>query len=817
MSKNSPKLYLNMIIGDFEPVEIVKRSINSVKDYVDGKYITVTYKKKKPSQTDSLILMLNQMGVNISYFKWVDDFSIARQYALDQVPKTEDSYIYWQDSDDILQGGEFLRPLFLEALKNKWGGIYFDYLYQVDIDEKTNEIREVLVTHRRERIVKNDGTWEWKGSLHETLIEQKQENLVKIYRPECKVVHLSDNSRMDVNIDRNVKILEESLRKENGKDPRTSIYLAKAYFDKAKMSEGADRKIFLDLALHLFHDYLEGVGDIGSKDYREPSGWADERATAYSYIGEIAIIMENPDIAISAFESAIDESPFFPNYYINLAMAYVMKNDFKKAKHWLNLATSFDSPDTTLIIYPRELKTRALEVAYQIDINEGKLDNAVVDVEKLIEILPNEQELKDRLLKTRGLRDFNKACQSVVFLGKYLEASNQTHKMKSLIDSMPDEMQREPFASEMRHKFFPPKKWGDDEITILCGPGFEEWSPYSVNTGLGGSEEAVVYLSQELRKLGWKVTVYANPGKLAGDFEGVEYRPYYEFNVNDEFSGLILWRGIGFADIKPKAKFTVLWLHDVPSNPDFTEERLKEIDKIAVLSEYHKSLLRVMEKGEFKKPSDDKVFLTANGIPEIKIPDVKRNPHRMIYASSPDRGLIYLLKNWDKIIKEVPDAELHVFYGFDVFDVMYKNNPAMQSWKEQIMVLMKQPGIFYHGRIGHEELNKEYAKSAIWAYPTHFTEISCISAMRAQTLGAIPVTTTLAALDETVKNGIKLDADIIEEESQKEYVQNLVDLLKDEKKQEEIRGNMMAWAKEYFLWKNVAIEWSDLFKQKIKS
>lgn len=805
-----------MIIGDFEPVEIVKRSIDSVKDYVDGKYITVTYKDKKPSQIDSLILMLNQMGVNISYFKWVDDFSIARQYALDQVPKTEDSYIYWQDSDDVLQGGEFLRPLFLEAIKNKWSGVYFDYLYQVDIDEKTEEIREVLVTHRRERIVKNDDTWKWEGSLHETLIEQKQENLVKIYRPECKVVHLSDNSRMDVNIDRNVKILEEALKREKGKDPRTSIYLAKAYFDKGKVAKDGERKIFLDLALHLFHDYLEGVGDIGSKDYREPSGWADERATAYSYIGEIAIIMENPTIAISAFESAIDESPYFPNYYVNLAMAYVMSNDFKKAKHWLSLATEVKEPDTTLILYPRELKTRALEVSYQINMNEGKLDKAVEDVQLLIQILPDEKELQDRLLKTRGLRDFNKACQSIVYLGKYLEASNEVDKIDFLIKSMPEEMQREPFAAEMRHKFLKPKVWDKDEITILCGPGFEEWSPYSVNTGLGGSEEAVVYLSQELKKLGWKVTVYANPGKLAGDFDGVEYRPYYELNVNDKFNGLILWRGIGFADIKPSAKFTVLWLHDVPNNPDFTEERLAQINKIAVLSEYHKSLLRMSKNGKFEKIPDEKIFLTANGIPELKISEVKRNPHRMIYASSPDRGLIYLLKDWDKIREGVPDAELHIFYGFDVFDVMYKDNPAQQKWKEQMLVLMKQPGIFYHGRIGHEDLNKEYEKSAIWAYPTHFTEISCISGMKAQALGAIPVTTTLAALDETVKNGLKLDADITEKEAQKEYIENLISLMKDEKQQKDIRENMMKWAQSYFLWKNVAAEWSELFSKEIK-
>ena len=806
-----------MIIGDFESPDIVSRSIESVKEYVDDIYVTVTYKDKKPVADDALPTLLTSLGAKITYFKWVGDFAEARQFALNQVPKGVDKYIYWQDADDILQNADQLRPLFLEAVQNNWSAIYFDYWYQVDIDKETNQIREVLVTHKRERIVRNDDTWKWVGSLHETLIEQKQENLVKIFRPECQVVHLTDVSRLDNNIDRNIDILEATLKKENGKDPRTTMYLAKAYFDKGKLGDQSSQKMYFDLALNLFHDYLEGAGTPGTPDYREPSGWNEERSTAYSFIGEIAIVMQNPQIAVEAFESAIDEAPQFPTYYVNLAMAYTMLGDFKKAKHWLNVASSIPTPQTTIILYPRELKTRALEVSYQVNLHEGKFKLAVEDVEKLIEILPEQKELQERLVFTKGLNDFNQACQSVVFLGKYLEGKGETGRLAHLVQSMPDDMQKERFAAEMRHKFMPKRIWAEDELTILCGPGFEEWSPKSLEKGLGGSEEAVVYLSKELSQLGWKVTVYANPGKEAGNHDGVEYRPWYELNPKDAFNGLILWRGIGFADIQPRSKFTMLWLHDVPNNPDFTVERVNFVDKIAVLSDYHKSLLRLHEDGKFVPMPEEKIFLTANGIPEITVPKVERNPKRMIYASSPDRGLVYLLKNWSDIRKEVPDAELHVFYGFEVFDAIHQGNPARMKWKEHIIDLMKQPGITYHGRVGHKQLEEEYAKSAVWAYPTDFTEISCISAMKAQALGAIPVTTNLAALEETVKNGIKLDADIVMPEAQKEYVQALVKVLKDEKEQEKLRVDMMKWAQGYYSWKNVARLWDELLRVKISN
>jgi len=202
------------------------------------------------------------------------------------------------------------------------------------------------------------------------------------------------------------------------------------------------------------------------------------------------------------------------------------------------------------------------------------------------------------------------------------------------------------------------------------------------------------------------------------------------------------------------------------------------------------------------------MFLTANGILPMKpSKKVVRDPARMIYSSSPDRGLVYLLKMWPDIIKEVPEANLHIYYGFDVFDAIHKGSPGRMKWKQMVLGLMRQPGITYHGRIGHNDLHKEMAKSGIWAYPTDFDEISCITAMECQALGAVPVVTTQGALNETVRNGLKVDVDITTEEGQKEYKEQLIKLLKSPAKQKEYRDVMMKWAQDYFIWENVAKQW----------
>lgn len=189
-----------------------------------------------------------------------------------------------------------------------------------------------------------------------------------------------------------------------------------------------------------------------------------------------------------------------------------------------------------------------------------------------------------------------------------------------------------------------------------------------------------------------------------------------------------------------------------------------------------------------------------------------RDPKLMVYGSSYDRGLEHLLKMWPDIKKEVPDAKLRIFYGWVLFDKGYADNPERMAWKEKMNKLMQQDGITHLGRISHDAVRKEMENAGIWAYPTHFGEISCITAMKAQAWGAIPVVINYAALEETVQWGIKVKGDIYDQETKDLYIKALVSLLKDEKQQEFIRPKMMEWAKR-FSWENVAKQWDAEFKK----
>jgi glycosyltransferase involved in cell wall biosynthesis len=188
-----------------------------------------------------------------------------------------------------------------------------------------------------------------------------------------------------------------------------------------------------------------------------------------------------------------------------------------------------------------------------------------------------------------------------------------------------------------------------------------------------------------------------------------------------------------------------------------------------------------------------------------------RDLHKVIYTSSYDRGLEHLLEMWPDIVKEVPDATLDIYYGWQLFDRFYTDNPSSMNWKKKMLEGMSYKGVTEHGRVPQPELKGIMEKCAIWAYPTHFGEINCISAMKAQAYGCMPVVINYAALQTTVQYGIKLDGDIYDQETKDKFKVALIDSLKNPMFENK-RKEMMDWAQKKFAWSEVAKSWDLEFK-----
>ena len=304
--------------------------------------------------------------------------------------------------------------------------------------------------------------------------------------------------------------------------------------------------------------------------------------------------------------------------------------------------------------------------------------------------------------------------------------------------------------AELKVVYGKKKEWSDKSVVFFCGLTPHMWGPESLKDGIGGSEEAMVHMGRELTKLGYEITVYNNCVEEVID-EGVRYIPACKFNRNDKFNILVGWRNnITVAGID--AKRHVSWIHDLPNQDQLSEPNTKLLDKVIVLSEYHKSLLP-----KYLQDSG-KVIVSTNGL----VPDdftgletVGKIPKRIIYASSYDRGLEFILDSWPTVRAEHPDAELHVYYGWNTYDSYVAKGLITDEYKRKLVPKLEQEGVFDHGRVGHKELLAEYAKSAVFAYPSNYKgEINCIALSKALATGCNIVTNEYAVLMERSPNAV---------------------------------------------------------------
>lgn len=354
------------------------------------------------------------------------------------------------------------------------------------------------------------------------------------------------------------------------------------------------------------------------------------------------------------------------------------------------------------------------------------------------------------------------------------------------------------------------------DIVIACGDAWEYWNPLvHKEKGIGGSETMVVELAKRLSLMGHKVRVYTSTGKHGeGVFDGVEYRRSEMMDVAAPCDVLIGWRR---ADLLTavEAKLRLLWVHDIYAM-GATHRNLLHADRVLGLSDWHRSFLM----SHHNLPAEQ-VIKTRNGIDFARFDQsgIERNPFKIVSSSSPDRGLPVLLKLWPQIKERVPQAELHVFYGFDNWRkaALARGDEAQLRAIDQLQTRMGQlasSGVHYRGKVDQATLAREFLSAGVWAAPTWFTETSCITAMEAQAAGLRCVTSSIAALNETVGRefGVLIDGDWMTDTYQGLFLEETVRALTaDEGTWLKTRDEIKARARRDFGLDELAHEWDRMF------
>lgn len=589
-----------MIIKDDSELESFKESLYSVLPYVQ--FAQITSNGKQTAEIEAFIEYTRGVFPNITidytHLAWTDDFSAQRNHSFNRIP-TDYDFIYWQDSDDLLVGGDLLESLATIAKRNGQDVVFLAYWYGCEFSGKPSlqTFKRVDIEHYRERLIR-PGTIVWKGRLHETPIPVagQKDNYTKVqYDPKnspIAVMHTATLDDAETKLLRNQAILELQLEEERQKDtadPRTLLYLMKIY------TEIGDKET------------LEKCIEMG-KEYLEKSGWDEERANCCDLMAICSTKLDRMHDSIKYLHQAISEYPHQPLHYIRLALAYFNVARYRESRHWLEIGTKIDLDRKTAGINNiKELKVLTtqlvLKLAFQVEKN---IDTAVEAAKVLVEEQPikeNEDNL-NYLLDRKALKDASEASLKLL---EYFEMVGDDESTLRVLDALPLIISEQPFAIGQRKRISKPRVWKDNEICYFANfmsPHFEKWDSHSLSKGIGGSETAVIELAKQWADKGYKVYVYGDP-EYIGEQQGVTYLPWYYFNQADKFNIFIQWRNASIAP-KIKAKKYFVDLHDVVAQADYPQEIMDAVDGVIFKSEYHRNMLPDLP--------DEKAIIISNGI-----------------------------------------------------------------------------------------------------------------------------------------------------------------------------------------------------------
>ena len=195
-----------------------------------------------------------------------------------------------------------------------------------------------------------------------------------------------------------------------------------------------------------------------------------------------------------------------------------------------------------------------------------------------------------------------------------------------------------------------------------------------------------------------------------------------------------------------QTKKKILVLHDLVGDPMYDQLRdggWKMFDKLVFVSYWQKQQFQ----DYLGIPSSASVVL-KNAITPIEDHAKPDDKVRLIYFSTPHRGLDLLYSAYKPLSKEFSNIELNVYSSFDLYSWPERDKPYIGLFDK----LRGHKAINYNKSVSNEVIREELKKNHILAYPSTWQETSCLVLMEAMSAGLLCVHSSLAALPETSMN-----------------------------------------------------------------
>jgi predicted SAM-dependent methyltransferase/glycosyltransferase involved in cell wall biosynthesis len=303
---------------------------------------------------DNSVEIAKKYTDKIFHFKWIDDFSAARNFSFS---KCTCDWIQWCDADDYIMTEDIRRIKELDL--TDWDMVVMDYVYARD--EYGNDKSVVP----RERLIRRSMGLKWEKEIHECILLQG-----RVKRTDIRTYHDKQHGTSE----RNLAILERIT--ENDPCSRNLYYLGKEYFDH-------DR---IDLATQFLNRFLDCPDAFWENVYQGHC----KLAKCYYQKGDEEQFKHHIFQSIKMEDRQAEPFYFLGLYYMN-------KKQWRRAIQWYEMCVRMKHPEDLLGSYMPEYYT------WLPNLNLCLCYNAIGDIEKAYAC--NEEVLKLRPKDERVLNN----------------------------------------------------------------------------------------------------------------------------------------------------------------------------------------------------------------------------------------------------------------------------------------------------------------------------------------------------------------------------------------------------------------------------
>ena len=258
------------------------------------------------------------------------------------------------------------------------------------------------------------------------------------------------------------------------------------------------------------------------------------------------------------------------------------------------------------------------------------------------------------------------------------------------------------------------------------------------------------------------------------------------------------------------SKKNILWQHNNYSDDSVVGMKdksfMKAIDATVYVSHWQYEKFRYL----FQVPTENSLII-RNAIEPIEFKEKPKDKLKLIYTSTPFRGLELLLDSFEALGRD--DVELDVYSSSLVYGTGYQKHTEGQ-FDALFERAANTKNVNYKGYAENSEVKKALQEAHIFAYPSIFEETACLSMIEAGAAGLSMVTTDIGALPETGSmyvNMIPIQSDgKTLTQNYTKALNDSIDSYWDTPVQDKLKEQSEFFNK-YYNWETRAKQWEQLF------